>query len=242
MGWPTAFMLAGIPTAIAAALCWVVWQPPARTGGPRGVSTLAVVSVVMLAVGALLTTPLLTLAQSMLPFIVRLGSGVSLATLSAINVAAAAGGAILAGVAAWALMSAGSSPWKTRAALLTLFGLILPVAGFGGIYARGLMLVVVPALIIGAFQGWSTLLYAAVADALPARGVGIGAAIGALTISLVMMIASLGLGSLMSESGVGVTYGVSAALAAAGLLCIGLLAWLVRPKPTLLPADVSSVA
>ncbi|MFZ0964353.1 MAG: hypothetical protein WAO35_26100, partial [Terriglobia bacterium] len=144
-------------------------------------------------------------------------------------------------VAALVMLRAGSSPWKTRAALLTLFGLILPVAAVWGIYARDQM-VVVSALVMGAYQGWSTLLYTAVADTLPARGVGIGAAIGALMAALVMMLSNPLLGKLTSDYGFGVAFGVSAALAAAGLLCVGLLAWLVRPKLTTLPGDVPAAA
>jgi ACS family hexuronate transporter-like MFS transporter len=242
MGWRTALPITGIPTAISAAICWFVLVPPSRRAGSAAVSSLAVVSVVMLAVGVLLTTPLYAFAQSWLPYLVRRGMGASMDTLPAINLAAAAGGAILAGGAAWAMMRAGASPWKTRAALLTLFGLILPVAAVLGIYAKDRMLMVVSALIMGAFQGWSTLLYAAVADTLPARGVGIGVAIGAFMAALVLMLMPPVLGSLTSEYGAGFGFGVSAALAAAGLLCVGLLAWLVRPKPTLLPAAVPAAA
>lgn len=241
VSWRTALMIAGVPTAIAAALCWVAWRPAARPGGARGVSSLAVVSVVMLAVGVMLTAPLFSFAQSFLPFYVRQASGASLTTLSIVNMAAAAGGALVAGVAALVMLRAGSSPWKTRAALLTLFGLILPVAAVWGIYARDQM-VVVSALVMGAYQGWSTLLYTAVADTLPARGVGIGAAIGALMAALVMMLSNPLLGKLTSDYGFGVAFGVSAALAAAGLLCVGLLAWLVRPKLTTLPGDVPAAA
>jgi MFS family permease len=239
VGWRTAFMFAGAPTVIAAALCWVAVRPPAPSGGSRGVSTLAVVSVVMLGVGFLLTTPLFAYTQSMLPLMLMRGSGSNLMTmLSTINTVATAGGALLAGGAAWAMIQAGVSPWKTRAALLTLFGLILTVAGFLGIKAADGMFVVVSALLMGAFQGWSTLLFAAVADTLPERGVGIGVAIGALIMSSLMMLAIPGLSMLTMQFGFGVAVGVSAALAAAGLLCISLLAWLIHPKPPIFSTHV----
>ena len=159
----------------------------------------------------------------------------SLTTFSTINMAASAGGAILAGVAAWAMMEAGVVPWKTRAALLTLVGLVLPLAGFAGIYARDWMVVAVSALMMGAFQAWLTLLYAGVADSLPSRGVAIGAAIGAFMMGLVMMLFNPVMARLMSEYGTGFAFGLSAILAAAGLLSIGLMAWLVHPDPELLP-------
>jgi multidrug transporter EmrE-like cation transporter len=230
-------MIIAIPSAIAAALCWFVWSPPARHGGCRGITGVGVVSVVMLGMGFLLATPLFTFAQSWLPVLIRRGMGSTLTTLSTVNMAASTAGAILAGVGAWAIMDAGVSPWKTRAALLTLFGLILPVAALAGIYAKDWILVVVSALVMGAFQGWATLLYAAVADTLPSRGVAIGAAIGALMMALVMMLFTSGLSSVMNDYGTGFAFGLMAALATAGLLCIGLLAWLVHPKPMLVPGD-----
>jgi hypothetical protein len=191
----------------------------------------------MLGVGFLLAAPLYSFAQSWLPIFVLRGMGARLTTFSTINLAASVGGAILAGAVAWAMMEAEISAWKTRAALLTLFGLILAVTGFAGIYARGWPLMVVSALLLGAFEGWSTLLYTAVADTLPARGVCIGVAIGALMMELVMMLFNLVTGSLMSEYGMGFAFGFPAALAVGGLICISLLAWLVHPKAALLPAD-----
>jgi hypothetical protein len=133
------------------------------------------------------------------------------------------------------LIESGFSPWKARAALLTLSGLLLTVAGFWGIFASGWMLLVVSALVMGAFESWSTILYTAVADTLPARGVAIGTAIGAVVLELAMLLFGFLIGSLRNDYGAGLTFGVSAALAAAGLLCIGLLAWLVHPKATILP-------
>ena len=237
IGWRLAFMITGIPTVIAAALCWFFWLPPTRTGGSRGVTGMGVVSVVMLGVGFLLAAPLYSFAQSWLPIFVLRGRGAPLTTFSTINLAASVSGPILAGVVAWAMMEAEISAWKTRAALLTFFGLILAVTGFGGIYARGWLLAAVSALLLGAFEGWSTLLYTAVADTLPARGVCIGVAIGALMMELVMMLFNLVTGSVMNEYGMGFAFGFPAALAVGGLICISLLAWLVHPKPAILPAD-----
>ncbi len=237
VGWRQVFIFTAIPTAVAAVLCWIFLPPPARKAGSGGVTGLGVVSVVMLGVGILLATPLYTFAQSWLPVLIRRGMGGNFTTITTIDLAASAAGAILAGVGAWALMEADISPWKTRAALLTLFGLILSAAALSGIFARDWMVMVVSALVMGAFQGWSTLLYAAVADTLPARGVCIGAAIGALMMSLVMMVFTSGLAGVMNDYGTGFAFGITAALATAGLVTISLLAWLVRPKPILATVD-----
>jgi ACS family hexuronate transporter-like MFS transporter len=240
--WRQVFMYSSIPTAIAAVLCWIVLVPPSRNAGAGGITSLGVVSVVMLGVGMLLAAPLFTFAQSWLPMLVRRSMDASVSTISTINMAASAAGAILAGVAAWALMESEISPWKARAGLLTLFGVILPAAGLLGIFAKDWALVAVSAVVMGAFQAWAALLYAAVADSLPARGVCIGAAIGALMMSLVMMLFTSGLAGVMSEYGTGFALGMTAALATFGLIAISLLAWLVHPKPIPAVADSAESA
>jgi hypothetical protein len=240
MGWRTIIMIAGLPTAAAAVLCWFLWKPPARSGG--GVSGLGVVSVVMLGVGLLLATPLSTFVQSWLPGIIRRNPNVSLATLSAITWTASLGGAILAGAVAWGMMRAGVRAWKTRAVLVTIVGLIMIVAASLGMGAEGGLLLGVAALTTAAFQALSTVLYAAVADLLPARGVAIGAAIGALLSASVRMGFPLVLGPFMNEFGYRSAFGVFGAAAAAGVLCVSLLAWLVRPKTELPSAPLPTAA
>jgi MFS family permease len=172
--------------------------------------------------------------------IVRRESGAEPTLLWAFNLAGTAGGAILTGLAGWAIMRAGASPWKTRAALLTLLGLLLPAAALLGIGDREVVFASV--LVMGAFEGWSTLLYAAVADTLPARGVCIGAAIGALFIAVVLTTITPVLGSLLNEYGSAYASEILAAVAAAGLLCIGMLAWFFRPRPALPPTAVRAAA
>ncbi len=48
--------------------------------------------------------------------------------------------------------------------------------------------------------------------------------------------------SLRSDYGSSITIGISAALAAAGLLCIGLLAWLVHPETKVLAESSAETA
>jgi MFS family permease len=230
MGWQTALMLAGIPTVIAAGLCWFVWQPPASPGVSRGVSGVAVVSVVMLAVGFLLVAPLYIYAQSWLPILAARAGGVKQAAMWNYNWVASAAGAIAAGGAAWAMVRAGISGWKTRAALLTLLGLIMPVAIAAGTFVLEGQQQLVSPVVIGAFEGWLVLLLLAVADTLPARGVCIGVATGELVMAIMMTVSSPVLGRLMSEAGGRLAAGALAALAACGVLCVALLAWLVHPE------------
>jgi predicted MFS family arabinose efflux permease len=235
VGWRTAMSIAAVPTVIAAALCWFFGQRPKPSGGPGGISGVAVASVIMLAAGALLASPLNTFVLSWAPVFLR-EAGLSLSSissLSAICMAVSAGGAILAGAAAsgWAMMRNGAPPWKTRAVLLTLFGLMLSLAAAFGIYIAGWGLTVVCALIAGAFQGFLTLLYAGISDTLPTRGVSVGAAIGSLITNLSSMMAPMLFGTMMDRgSSTGFALGILAGLAAAGVLCVALLAWLIRPE------------
>lgn len=229
VGWQTAMMLTAIPAAIAAALCWFFCQRPVRQGVSPGVSGFAIVSVVMLAVGFLLVTPLYLFAQSWLPILSMRQAGLH-SGIWIYNSAASSVGALAAGFAAWAMLRAGISGWKTRATLLTLLGLVMPLAILGGTFAIGGHAAIVSATIMGAFQGWSVLLIAAVADALPAQGVCVGAAIGELINVTMMAAASPLIGYLVNEYGAKLSAGATAILAACGVICITLLAWLVRPK------------
>lgn len=238
LGWRTVLMITGVLTALAAALSWFMGRPPLRGGGSGEVSSLAALSVVMLGIGLLLACPLYRFAQSFLPIYIGRELGAMGTTLSTINSAALAGGSILGGIAALAMMRAGASPWKARAALLTLFGLILASAALAGISARGWALVFVSGVVLGAFGGWSTLLYAGVADTLPPGGVGVGTAIGALMTALPTILFNPALVSLTSERGPGFTLGVSGVMAAGGLLCVVSLAWFRRPG-MVLPSPAS---
>ncbi len=239
VSWQAAMSIAAVPTIIAAVLCWFVWGPPKPASGPGGISGVAVASVIMLAVGALLASPLYNFVQSWAPMLLR-ETGLSLTSinsLSVINSASAAGGAILSGAAAfvWAMMRNGTPAWKTQAVLLTLFGVTLPIAATFGIYARSWELVVVCALVVAAFQGWFTLLYAGIADTLPVRGVSAGVALGSLVMTLAAVLSPMLFGIMVARESTGLAFGISAGAAAAGVLCVALLAWLIRPESPPLP-------
>ncbi len=228
MGWQTATMLAGAPPAIAAALFWVLWRRPVQ-GVSQGVSSFAVVTVVTLAVGSLTLPPLYVFAQTWLPMLSMQGLGLH-ASMWHFNAVASSVGAVAAGGAAWAMVQRGITAWKSRAMLLTLFGLVMPVASAGGIFIFEGHPALTSTAVMAAFEGCTVILMVAVADALPARGVCVGVAIGQL-ISAIMMAASYPmLGKLTEEYGLKVAAGTTAILAACGVVCIILLAWLVRPK------------
>ena len=115
--------------------------------------------------------------------------------------------------------------------LLTVCGAMLPLVALAGFISRWpfvLLLIGVGSL---AYAGWSTLLYSAVAETLPARGVAIGAAIGALMASLSGMLVPVAWGRLVSAEGDQLFSLGVAATAALALLVVALLAWLVRQEP-----------
>ncbi len=229
IGWQTATMLAGVPSAIAAALCWVLWKRPAR-GVSQGVSGIAVVSVVMLAVGSLMLTPLYVFAQSWLPMLSMQRFGVQ-AWIWHFNSAASSVGALAAGCAAWAMVQGGITAWKSRAVLLTLLGLVMPVAILGGTFILAVHPALTSTAIMAAFEGCTVILMVAVADSLPARGVCVGVAVGELISAIMMTVSNPLLGKLTEEYASNVAAGATAIAAACGVICIALLAWLVRPQP-----------
>jgi len=232
--WRTALMITGLPTVIAAVLCIAAWQwlPPREAS--HGVSAGAVASTGMLALGLLLTAPVYYFMMTWLPMYVRDHLGAGLERLGTASIAAGVAGvcgAILAGTIASVMICAGASPSKARAVLLTLCGAVLPLVVLGGSIARWELVIPLLAVCLAAYQGWSTLLYSAVAETLPARGVAIGAAIGALMGSLSGLLSPVAFGYMIQASGYGLVFGVLAAAAAAALLVVALLAWLVRQEP-----------
>jgi MFS family permease len=213
MGWRVPIFAAGGAAAIAAILCFLLWPADTPREPSRRVSGGAIASAVMLAMGLLLTTP-----------VVWLLSVTSVRMAGTINLAAGACGAMGAGALAWAMISGGVGASRTRAVLLTVCGVVpLVVIAVG---TRPLPLVLVAVCSV-AYLGWTALLYAAVADTLPARGVAIGAAIGALVASLSQSL-TFAAGRLLSSEGAPLVVAASATLA---LVVVALLAWLVRQEP-----------
>ena len=113
---------------------------------------------------------------------------------------------------------------------LTLLGPVMPVAVLWGIINLEGHLALTSTAIMAAFAGCTVILMVAVADALPARGVCVGVAIGQLINTLMMMASNPLVGKLTEEYGSKVAAGATAIVAACGVICIALLAWLVRPR------------
>lgn len=228
IGWRAAFWLTGIPLAIAAALCIVVWPAGARREPSRGVSGTAIASTIMLGFGLLLTAPVTVLVSAWFASFANrtLGAGFGATGMaSAVSPVAGACGAILAGAIAWAMMSAGMSAWRTRAVLLTVW--LLPLVMFAGTISEWPYVLLLMAVCSVVYQGWSTVLYSAVADTLPAGGVAIGAAIGALMASVGGMLASQVWGRAAFQGDRPILPGV-AAMSLVAVLAVAILAWLVH--------------
>jgi MFS family permease len=234
MGWRTPLLLSGVPTAIAAALCIMLW--PARTPREpsRWVSGAAIASAVMLAVGLMLTAPAGFFLSTWLPYHANRTWGIGFAgarMASVVSPAAGMCGALAAGAIAWAMMSKGAGASRTRAVLLTVCGAMLPLVAIAGFISRWPFVLLLMGVGSLAYAGWSTLLYSAVAETLPARGVAIGAAIGALMASLSAMLVPMAWGRLVAAEGDQLFSLGVAATAALALLVVALLAWLVRQEP-----------
>ncbi len=231
MGWRTAFLVTGIPPAIAAALCLVLWPAKAPREPSRGVSSAAIASAGMLAVGLFLTAPATWFISAWFASFANRNPASAphvLGMASAVPLAAGACGAILAGAIAWGMMSSGMSAWRTRAILLTVW--MPPLLARAATPTQWPLALVLIAVCSAACQGWYTLLHSAAADTLPARGVAIGAAIGALLSSVGAMLASEVWGRTVGQAGNMVLPGAAIA-AGLAVLVVALLAWLARPEP-----------
>jgi MFS family permease len=233
IGWRTMTFVSGLPTAIAAILCILLW--PARTPREpsRRVSGRAILWAAMLAVGLLLVAPVFQFVTVRLPSFSRQRLGidaVDMKTAAAVPLLASLCGAVLAGALAWAMMSNGGRTARTRAVLLTVSGILLLPVAVTGYISQWPFILVLMAVCSMAFGAWSTLLYAAVADTLPARGVAIAAAIGGLMGTVSGLLVSTILNH-ASAAGIEILPFGMAATAAVALLAVALPAWLIRPEP-----------
>ncbi len=234
IAWRTVLMITGIPTLIAAVLCVVTWQSPPPRESSRGVSSGALASVGMLALGLFLAAPIYYFTVTWLPTYLREKPSLGfdrVATASVAVMVAGACGALLVGAVAWALMRRGISPSKTRAVLLTACGLMLPLVALVGSADKWELVILLLAVSSIGYQGWSTLLYSAVADTLPARGVAIGAALGAFMVNLSGTLWPVAFGRMIQTSGYDLVFRVLFAAAVVALVGVGLLAWFVRQEP-----------
>jgi len=233
--WRSVLITSGIPTLIAALLCIVLWQSPPPREPSRGMSAPAFASTGMLALGLFLAAPISNFTLTWLPtyFRDKLGFGYErVGTVSLAVMVAGTCGALLVGVVAWALIRTGISPSKARAMLLTACGCLLPLAALTGSVGRWELVILLLALGSLGYQGWSTLLYSAVADTLPARGVVIGAALGALMVNLSGMLSPMAFGHMIQTSGYDPVFRALGVAAVVALVGVGLLAWLVRQEPS----------
>jgi ACS family hexuronate transporter-like MFS transporter len=231
-GWRPVLIVTGLPTLVAAVLCLAAWpKSPARE--PFGVSTAAVASSGMVALGLLFAAPIYGFAISWLPMYLQRDRAINVQTLGILGIAmpaAAIGGALLAGVLACALTDSATRAWRVRAVLLTVFGCLLPIMALTGSANNWVIAIGLGSLSVMAYMGWSVLLYSAVADALPARAVAAAAAIGALMGALGGVASSAALGRLLEAHGFATLLVVMGATAAVGVVGVLLLAWLCAPE------------
>ena len=234
VAWRAVLMIAGIPTLVAAVLCFAVWQYAPPRGKSENVTGGGLASAGMLAAGLFLASPILTFVVTWMPMFLRqeLHAALDYASISFIAVSAAGVcGALLAGglaaVAAHSGMSPSLSASRTRAILLTAFGLLLPAVALAGNAGKWEFAILFAAVSSMAYQGWATLLYSAIADTLPSRGVAAGAAFGALALHLSSLVSPAIFGQVIQRNGYSLVFLMITATAALSLLIVGLLAWLV---------------
>jgi MFS family permease len=232
MGWRPVLIVTGLPTLIAAVLCLMVWPKPVAREPFLGISTFAFASAGMIALGLLFASPILWVNTSWLGMYLR-RQGTSLPEIATFGPALQIAnfcGALLAGAIAWAMMNGTTRPSRVRAVLLTLFGCLLPAVTLGGTQQQWVV-VMASALSAIAYSGWAVLLYSAVADAFPARGVVVGAAIGGLLLLIGGMVSPMVLSMIADTHGYGMPFVVAGTAAVVGVAGVLLLAWGVRQEP-----------
>ena len=232
--WRTVLLLTAAPTLAAAVLCAAAWPTTGRRVARWHIAGPGYASAGMLGLGLLLTAPLSSASSTWLPMYLRERAGAGLAAIGggmAGATIAGAAGALLAGFTAWAAISSGCGVARTRAALLTACGCLLPAVALAGSMHDALAVMALAAISAAAYQGWCTLLYSAVADALPARLVAAGAALGALLSGLGSTLASGVAGRLVGSSGFPAMFLAAGVAALAGFAVVVLLAWVVPQDP-----------
>jgi ACS family hexuronate transporter-like MFS transporter len=227
-----------LPTLVAAVLCALVWNSPPPPEPATELSPMGAASTAMLALGLLLTYPVMAFSTGWLPMLARERFAMSSAetiTLSLAQAAASVTGAVLAGIAALVMMQAGVDATKTRVLLLTLCGVLLPAIGLTGTTQSWPLLLLVCTLAAAAFQAWTVLLYWGVADTLPAKGVALGAAAGALAVSVSGFVSQTLIGRLLPASGQPVVLRSIAAAALVGAIAVLATAWMLKDEPARTP-------
>ena len=238
VGWRVVLAATGLPALLAAVLCLIfaifVKAPPVQPVSGR-LSAAGLVSAGTLALGLFFAAPALSLCTVWLPSYLHEIAGTESFTGSAIKastftMAGAFSGALLAGAIACILMYAGFRPTKTRAALLTALGCLLPLVAVAGLLKMPCAVLLLSFLVMAGCYGVMTLLYAAVADTLPVRGVAVAVAIGSL-----MMVFSSGLspwimGTLKAQVGFDPLFLLVGGVGALAWLVVALPAWFIRQE------------
>jgi len=227
--------LTAVPTLLAAVLCFMAWQSAPVPEPQEKASSVGTTSVAMLAAGLFLASPVSTFTVSWAAMYLRQHAQFTTERVASMSMAAALGGAagaVLAGVCAWGMLQNGAAAWKVRAQLLPAFGGLLPVVALIAFVTQLEVAMAVSVLVSVAYHGFAVLLYWAVADTLPARGVAVGAAIGALVTAVNSLVAPSVFGYFAySSAGYPLLFAALALSGAMAALIVGLLAWFVRPQP-----------
>jgi predicted MFS family arabinose efflux permease len=236
-GWRTTLALTCIPSAIAAVLC--IFLSPTRPRSERTAlfSSAGAAAVAMLSLGLFLGSPVQSFSSTWLSSYLRDMFHVGLERFGVASLTitiAGAAGALLIGLAAHQIMRTGITASRTRAALLTLCGCLLVAVGLTRYAGTAAVTVGLLSFVSAAYLGWSVLLYTAVADTMPERGVAVGAAIGGFFANLSAVTAPVIIANSARSGNYQSALTVLAILAAIGALTVGILSWLVHQEP--LPA------
>ena len=229
VSWRMMMFAGSIPAVIAVILCALIWtSPPPRMPSRNWSGSSA--AVWMLGAGMLLAAPVLWFLNSGVRAYAQMGLGVGFEQVGSSNaVSGAAGffGAVLAGVIASALQSATMTAARVRAMLLTLCGLVLPLAAVITHVAAWPLVLLLVALCSAAYYAWVTLLHSAVADTVSLAAVAVVAALGAVSANLGGAISS----QVLNTESFATLAGIAGATGTLALIIVALTAWLSRTEP-----------
>jgi len=229
VSWRIMMFVGSIPAVIAVILCVLIWtsQPPRIASRNWSGSSAATW---MLAIGMLFAAPVLWFLNSGVRAYAQMALGLGFEQMGSSNaVSGAAGffGAVLTGVIAWALQSAAMTGARARAMLLTLCGLVLPLAAVITHVSTWPLVLLLVALCSAAYYAWVTLLHAAVADTVSLSAVAVAAALGAVSANLGGSISS----QLLNTESYATLAGIAGATGALALIIVALTAWLSQSEP-----------
>jgi ACS family hexuronate transporter-like MFS transporter len=185
----------------------------------------------MLAVGLCLAAPASMLLNTWLPTYLRQSLGIEMSLFTKLNVlmtAGSLGGALLSGGIACVLIYLGLSSSRTRAFLLTACGCLLPFVALAGLLKMPWVILMLSGLVMVGYFGVTTLLYTAVADTLPSRGVAIAMAVGGLAMTPSYMLLPPASGYVIEQLGYGPLFLIGGGVGALAWLVVSLPAWFIK--------------